>query len=69
MPSAAVLFIVVVGPSDIGLCLTGSLHYSIAGIEQSMKYFILSERFLIQVPGRLLILSKQERTVKRCTQF
>ena len=31
VPSAAVLFVVlvVVGPSDLGLCLTGALHYSL----------------------------------------
>ena len=27
VPSAVILFVVVVGPSDLGLCLTGALHY------------------------------------------
>ena len=28
VPSAAVLFVVFVGPSELGLCLTGALHYT-----------------------------------------
>ena len=53
MPSAAFLFVVfaVVGPSDLGLCLTGALHYTnIVGFSDVLEPFeITSERDLESV--------------------